>query len=92
MSYTLAAAGALPAAGSNQRPQHLFRAGEEGPNETPPVAPNTDHGHLALVLAALAWALLWTGLPAPAAAQSSETGVSSVTVDGTRSFAFTSID
>ena len=49
-------------------------------------------GRLALVLAALAWALLWAGPPAPAAAQSTETGVSSVTVDGSRSFAFGSFD
>ena len=44
-------------------------------------------GRLAVVLAALAWALLWAGPPQPAGAQdpSSDASVTSITVDGTRS-------
>ena len=47
---------------------------------------------LAVVLAAIACALLWAGLPAPAGAQSTETGVSGVTVDGNPAFRYGSID
>ena len=49
-------------------------------------------GRLAVVLAAIACTLLWAGLPAPAEAQSTETGVSGVTVGGNPGYQIRSTD